>query len=145
MRYRPHQTWGQADGVDDPLTGERVRWKSIGDVQPRERVAVSGTVGWTRIDEWAGGSVLDVGLSDATGAIQLCFLGRRHIDGICPGVHLAAIGTVGVRHTRLVLLNPDHRLGSAPLLVRGNGHDGSARSEQRGGLVHETRGVTRNG
>jgi hypothetical protein len=145
MRHRAHQTWGDADGVEDPLTGERVPWKPIGDVQERDRAAVSGAVSWTRVDDWAGGSVLDVGLSDGTGAIQLCFLGRRHIDGIGPGVHLAAVGTVGVRHGRLVILNPDHRLGPARLLVRSNGHDGSARSEHGGGLRHQTLGVQGNG
>lgn len=47
---------------------------------------------------------------DGTGAIEVCWLGRRSIPGIDTGRCLRVTGRVGVRHGRKIMYNPRYEL-----------------------------------
>lgn len=47
---------------------------------------------------------------DGTGAIDLIWLGRRHIPGIDVGTHIIVNGTVGRTGGGLCMMNPEYRL-----------------------------------
>jgi hypothetical protein len=78
----------------------------VGDAATRSTVVVRGLVLGTVVAQWAGGAVLEVTLSDGSGAICLAFLGRWSIAGVDPGRLLTAAGTVGCRQGRTVILDP---------------------------------------
>jgi DNA/RNA endonuclease YhcR with UshA esterase domain len=63
-----------------------------------------------RVQPWAGVSTLEVTLVDGTGTISIVFLGRKHVAGIEPGIHMVAEGMVGEHAGRLLMRNPDYRL-----------------------------------
>ncbi len=77
-------------------------------VRHRQHVRVSGKVTALRVQPWAGVSTLECTLSDATGAMTVVFLGRRHIPGIETGVRLSVTGVVGEHHGHVAMLNPDY-------------------------------------
>lgn len=86
----------------------------IGDAPFRSRVVLRGLVLQVEAVAWGGGPVLEVTVSDGSGAICLAFLGRRAIGGVEPGREVTAAGTVGRRRGRPLLLNPSYWL-HAPL------------------------------
>lgn len=49
-------------------------------------------------------------LFDGTGAVDVCWLGRRSIPGIDTGRYLRATGRVGVREGRMIMFNPRYEL-----------------------------------
>lgn len=47
---------------------------------------------------------------DGTGAIEVCWLGRRSIPGIDTGRYIRVTGRVGQRHGRKIMFNPRYEL-----------------------------------
>lgn len=82
----------------------------VSGVQWRERAKVAGRVRSLRIQPWAGVPTLECTLVDASGGINVVFLGRRRIPGIHPGTRMVVEGMVGGHDGRLAILNPDYRL-----------------------------------
>ncbi len=83
---------------------------SIGDVRWRQRARVAGRVRSVRVQPWGGVATLECTIVDATGGLQVVFLGRREVAGVRPGTNLVAEGILGAHHGRLALLNPDYEL-----------------------------------
>ncbi len=86
----------------------------VGDAPTRSRVVLRGLVVDVEVVSWGGGPVLEVTISDGSGAMQLSFLGRHRIGGLEPGRVVTAAGTVGRRCGRQLLINPLYWL-HAPL------------------------------
>ena len=82
----------------------------VSQVQWRARAKVAGRVRSLRIQPWAGVPTLECTLVDATGGINVVFLGRRDVPGIHPGTQMVVEGMVGGHDGRLAILNPDYRL-----------------------------------
>jgi hypothetical protein len=82
----------------------------IAEVEWRTRARVAGRVRSLRVQPWAGVPTLEGTLVDATGGINVVFLGRRHVPGIRPGTRMVVEGMVGDHSGRLAVLNPDYRL-----------------------------------
>jgi hypothetical protein len=78
----------------------------LGQLGPRTRAAVSGTVVDASPMPWAGGEVLEVTIEDGTGSVVLAFFGRDAVAGVEPGQAVIAGGTAMAHRTRLVMLNP---------------------------------------
>jgi hypothetical protein len=85
----------------------------VGDAPTRSRVVLRGLVVGVEVVPWGGGPVLEVTISDASGAMRLAFLGRHSIGGVEPGRVLTAAGTVGRRDGRPLLINPLYWLHAA--------------------------------
>lgn len=86
------------------------RTVTIGGVGFRDHVELDGRVTSIQVHPGSGTATFEVTLDDGTGSIRLVFLGRRSIPGITPGTSLRVIGTVGIHHGRLALLNPRYRI-----------------------------------
>jgi hypothetical protein len=82
----------------------------IGDVRWRARVTIAGRVRSLRVAPQHDAPTLELVLVDATGAMSVVFLGRRHIAGVDVGSKMLVEGTVGVHKSRLALLNPRYQL-----------------------------------
>jgi len=82
----------------------------VTDVVWRARAKVAGRVRSLRVQPWSGVPTLECTLVDATGGINVVFLGRRHVAGIHPGTRMVVEGMVGGHGGRLAILNPDYRL-----------------------------------
>jgi hypothetical protein len=85
--------------------GRPVAYK-IAEAQPRARVVVTGTI-------MAAGAVMMRGvasgrfvLDDATGQLDLIFLGRPSVAGLSPGTCCTIEGTARHDQGRLVVWNP---------------------------------------
>jgi RecJ-like exonuclease len=78
----------------------------VGDVSARSRVVLRGLVVDAEVVPWDGGPVLEVTISDGSGAIRLAFLGRHRIGGVEHGRVLTVAGMVGRRHGRPLLIDP---------------------------------------
>ncbi len=101
------------DGLDERLallSGAPGVGGGIGSVRFRQHVALEGRVKMLRLQSWSGIATLEVTLADATGAVQVVFLGRRSIAGLEAGSHLRVEGVVGQHRGRLAILNPSYRL-----------------------------------
>jgi hypothetical protein len=73
-------------------------------------VVLEGRVKALRVQPWSGIATLEATLADATGSIQVVFLGRRTIAGLDAGSRLRVEGVVGQHRGRLAILNPSYRL-----------------------------------
>ncbi len=85
----------------------------IGDIAPRSRAQVSGTVGEVRVRTTAGTPILDVTVADGTGSVEVSFFGRRSLGGVEPGRALTVEGMVLRRAHGFAMLNPAYDLRSA--------------------------------
>lgn len=85
----------------------------IGDVAPRARAQVSGTVGEVRVRTTAGAPILDVEVVDGTGSVVVSFFGRRSLGGVQPGSTLTVEGMVLRRGDGFAMLNPAYDLRPA--------------------------------
>ena len=64
-----------------------------------------------RARPWADNvATLECTVLDASGGIEVVFLGRRTIPGIELGARIRAHGRVGAHHRRLAILNPVYEL-----------------------------------
>lgn len=83
---------------------------AIRDVHARMRARVKGTVVAITYRASNTHPQLLVVLADASGRINLVFMGRRYITGIEPGRHMVAAGTVMRGADGLQMMNPAYRL-----------------------------------
>jgi hypothetical protein len=118
---RLHGTSGEALGGFDPDHPCDVPWATtpLGVLEPRQRVAVAGTVVSVTPVRWAGGPVLEVEIDDGTGSLLLAFFGRHQISGVAVGRSVTAAGMVGRYDGRLVVLNPAIWITPSGTLGRG--------------------------
>lgn len=82
----------------------------LADAPLRSPVVLRGVVVDVRVTQWVGGPVLEAILSDGTDGVCLAFLGRRRIPGVDAGRTLTVAGSLGSRHGRSVLMNPQYWL-----------------------------------
>jgi len=78
----------------------------ISDIQYRRRARIAGRVRALRVQPWSGVHALECTLVDETGALNIVFLGRRHVHGIAVGSRLVVEGMVGKHDGRLAMINP---------------------------------------
>jgi hypothetical protein len=84
-----------------PIAG--VRWRDV--------ATIEGTIRSVRARPWGDGvATLECTVLDASGGIEVVFLGRRAIPGIELGARIRARGRVGAHHRRLAILNPVYEL-----------------------------------
>ena len=89
--------------VDPTAPIASVRWRDV--------VTIEGTVRSVRARPWSDGvATLECTVHDASGGIEVVFLGRRAIPGIVLGARIRARGRVGAHHRRLAILNPVYEL-----------------------------------
>ena len=80
-----------------------VRWRDV--------AAIEGTIRSVRARPWGDGvTTLECTVLDASGGMEVVFLGRRTIPGIRLGARIRARGRVGAHHGRLAILNPVYEL-----------------------------------
>jgi hypothetical protein len=85
---------------------------AIGALVPRRRATVMGEV--RSVTSSRRPSVrTEAEIDDHTGVIVLRFLGRIHVPGLVPGLHIVATGTPGTERAALVMLNPLYCLAPA--------------------------------
>jgi len=82
----------------------------IASVSYRQQARVAGRVRSMRVQPWSGVATLECTLVDATGGLDVVFLGRKKVAGIAPGARLVVSGTVGEHRGRLAMLNPEYRI-----------------------------------
>ena len=84
--------------------------KPIGSIQAPGRVTVEGRVRAVEIRPVEKSSVLACEISDSTGDLTALFYGRSHIPGIICGSRVRFRGSVGLRPTGPVMINPAYEL-----------------------------------
>ena len=83
----------------------------IGDLRWRDVAAVEGTIRSVRVRPWADHvASLECTVVDATGGMELVFLGRKRLGGVHLGAQIRAFGRIGAHHGRLAILNPVYEL-----------------------------------
>jgi hypothetical protein len=95
--------------------GGRPVARKIGEVVPRGRLVVTGTIVEAKMV-----LVVDIAsyccvVGDGTGQVDLIFLGRRVVPGLGVGSGCTVEGTVTYEGDRLVVWNPLYRLDSFDL------------------------------
>jgi hypothetical protein len=83
---------------------------TVADAQPRSRVVVTGTITEVSTVEMQGVTSSRYVLDDATGQLDLLFLGRPKVAGLSFGVCCTTEGTARLDHDRLVVWNPLYRI-----------------------------------
>jgi amino acid transporter len=78
----------------------------IGELVYRKRSRIAGRVHALRVQPWSGVQVLECTLVDASGAVNVVFLGRNSVPGIEVGRSLVVEGMVGRHDGRLAIMNP---------------------------------------
>jgi hypothetical protein len=91
-------------------TASRPVITTIDEIRPQDRVAVTGVIRASAAMSICGCPACRYTLADATGEVDLMFLGRVVIAGLEPGWRCSAEGTAVVRDGRLVIWNPRYRL-----------------------------------
>jgi amino acid transporter len=105
-----------APSTREPETRERPPRIELSGITPiadagwRDRVRVRGQVRSVRVMSQHDAPMLELVITDATGALSIVFLGRREIAGIGVGTRLEASATIGVFQNRLAMLNPSYEL-----------------------------------
>jgi len=84
--------------------------KPIGSIQAPGRATVEGRVRAVEIRPVEKNSVLACEISDSTGDLTALFYGRSHIPGIICGSRVRFRGSVGLRPTGPVMINPAYEL-----------------------------------
>jgi len=84
-----------------PIAG--VRWRDV--------ATIEGTIRSVRARPWGDGvATLECTVLDASGGIEVVFLGRRAIPGIQLRARIRARGRGAAHHRRLAILNPVYEL-----------------------------------
>lgn len=98
---------------DEMLAARRLGTTPIGQVEPRQRVRVSGNLrSLTYLPKTRSPAVIGA-LYDGTGAINLVWMGAWEIPGIKAGKHLVASGIVVEDHGRPCIFNPEYEILSS--------------------------------
>lgn len=82
----------------------------VSDVSRGDRATLTGRI---RTVTFGGGEDhlgVTAEIFDGTGAIEVCWLGRRAIPGIDTGRHIRVTGRVGTRDGRKIMFNPRYDL-----------------------------------
>jgi hypothetical protein len=87
--------------------------KPIGSIQAPGRATVEGRVRAVEIRPVEKSSVLACEISDSTGDLTALFYGRSHIPGITCGSRVRFRGSVGIRPSGPVMINPAYELLAA--------------------------------
>jgi amino acid transporter len=87
--------------------------KPIGSIQAPGRVTVEGRVRAVEIRPVEKSSVLACEISDSTGDLTALFYGRSHIPGIICGSRVRFRGSVGIRGSGPIMINPAYELLAA--------------------------------
>jgi len=90
--------------------GPRPVVSAIGEIQPQDRVAVTGVIRAFAALSIGGCPACRYTLADATGEVDLMFLGRIAIRGLEQGWRCGARGTAAARDGRMVIWNPRYQL-----------------------------------
>ena len=93
----------------DPHTGHEIPCRPICQLRARQRTTIAGWICATRSLRWNSMPVFEVEITDGSGAISLCFMGRHEIAGLVVDAQVSATGMTCDRNRRLVLLNPRYR------------------------------------
>jgi hypothetical protein len=103
---------------------------SIAAVRTQQAVAVSGAIRRYRAMSLRGTPACSYTLADGTGEIDLLFLGRLSVAGLCPGRRCGAAGMAAVRDGRYVLWNPQYTLHGDGTFGRGADEAASQRDPE---------------
>jgi hypothetical protein len=98
--------------------------KPIGSIQAPGRATVEGRVRAVEIRPVEQSSVLACEISDSTGDLTALFYGRSHIPGIVCGSRVRFRGSVGIRDSGPIMINPAYELlaaGESPPAGEGAG------------------------
>jgi amino acid transporter len=87
--------------------------KPIGSIQVPGRATVEGRVRAVEIRPVERSSVLACEISDSTGDLTALFYGRSHIPGIACGSRVRFRGSVGIRESGPIMINPAYELLAA--------------------------------
>ena len=87
--------------------------KPIGSIQAPGRATVEGRVRAVEIRPVERSSVLACEISDSTGDLTALFYGRSHIPGIICGSRVRFRGSVGIRDSGPIMINPAYELLAA--------------------------------
>jgi hypothetical protein len=87
--------------------------KPIGSIQAPGRATVEGRVRAVEIRPVEKNSVLACEISDSTGDLTALFYGRSHIPGIVCGSRVRFRGSVGIRASGPIMINPAYELLAA--------------------------------
>jgi len=87
--------------------------KPIGSIQAPGRATVEGRVRAVEIRPVEKSSVLACEISDSTGDLTALFYGRSHIPGIICGSRVRFRGSVGIRPSGPIMINPAYELLAA--------------------------------
>jgi amino acid transporter len=87
--------------------------KPIGSIQAPGRATVEGRVRAVEIRPVEKNSVLACEISDSTGDLTALFYGRSHIPGIVCGSRVRFRGSVGIRESGPIMINPAYELLAA--------------------------------
>jgi amino acid transporter len=101
----------QASSYERPAPSPGV--KPIGSIQAPGRATVEGRVRAVEIRPVERNSVLACEISDSTGDLTALFYGRSHIPGIICGSRVRFRGSVGIRDTGPIMINPAYELLAA--------------------------------
>jgi len=102
--------------TDDDAARDDLRQSALPDVTPiaqahaREQVRVAGVIASVTRSVAAESPRCVLVVSDGTGVLEVCFLGRRDIPGIAPGRVVAVSGRGCDQSGRLRMLNPAYQL-----------------------------------
>lgn len=102
------------DAVDLAGRVHRTGCAHVASVSRGDRVQLTGrirTVVTSGGEDFLG---LTAEVFDGTGAVEVCWLGRRAIPGIDTGRFLRVTGRVGLRHGRKIMYNPRYELLDGP-------------------------------
>ena len=85
-------------------------WTPLGDLTVRALEHTGGRIAHIEISPHDAPARLVVRLVDATGAVDLVFLGRRMVAGLEPGVVVSVEGRVAASDDVPVIFNPRYQL-----------------------------------
>lgn len=96
------RSWVEAYGVDD-----------VASLTPRRRARVAGVLSAVSYVPFGASTALRARLFDGTGALDVCWTGRRDVPGVVPGRRIVVSGMVArgePGQPRLVMYNPRYDL-----------------------------------
>jgi amino acid transporter len=117
-------------GYDRPAPSPGVN--PIGSLTRPGRATVEGRVRAVEIRPVERNSVLAVDIADSTGDLTVLFYGRSHIPGLVCGARVRFRGSVGVRETGPVMINPAYELLFPGTSGSADGEDSGATAPRRG-------------
>jgi amino acid transporter len=118
-RFRQRRAGGEGGPDDSPAKASYERplpspgVKPIGSIHAPGRATVEGRVRAVEIRPVEKSSVLACEISDSTGDLTALFYGRSHIPGIICGSRVRFRGSVGMRESGPVMINPAYELLAA--------------------------------